>query len=62
VEASALRALRARENRVFGVTVGGVVVVAAVVFVLAAVVAISLPYGEWDAMAYGVWSREIAEH
>jgi hypothetical protein len=47
---------------VFGVTVGGVVVVAAVVFVLAAVVAISLPYGEWDAMAYGVWSREIAEH
>lgn len=43
-------------------TVGGVVVVAVVVFVLAAVVAVSLPYGEWDAMSYGSWSRLIAEH
>jgi hypothetical protein len=47
---------------VLSVTVGGVFVVAVVVFVLAAVVAVSLPYGEWDAMAYGSWSRLIAEH
>src|SRR4029077_539806 len=22
----------------------------------------TLPYGEWDAMAYGTWSRLIADH
>jgi hypothetical protein len=35
----------------------------AVVFVAAAlVVALALPYGEWDAMSFGTWSRLIAEH
>jgi 4-amino-4-deoxy-L-arabinose transferase-like glycosyltransferase len=28
----------------------------------ALVLAIALPYGEWDAMSFGVWSRLIAEH
>ncbi len=35
----------------------------AVLFLAAAlVVALVLPYGEWDAMAFGSWSRQIAEH
>jgi hypothetical protein len=35
----------------------------AVVFVaVALVVALALPYGEWDAMSFGTWSRLIAEH
>jgi hypothetical protein len=62
MEASALRAIRAPENRVLSVTVGSVFLVAAVVFGLAAVVAVSMPYGIWDAMAYGSWSRMIADH
>ncbi|HEX6788983.1 MAG TPA: hypothetical protein VF091_07045 [Gaiellaceae bacterium] len=62
MEASAFQALRARENRLLSATVGGILVVALVVFVLAALVAVLLPYGEWDAMAYGTWSRLIAEH
>ena len=36
--------------------------VAVVFVVLAIVVAIVLPYGSWDAMALGIWSRVIAEH
>lgn len=62
MEASAFQALRARDDRVLSATVAGVFVVAVVVFVLAAIVAVTLPYGEWDAMAYGAWSRMIAEH
>jgi hypothetical protein len=26
------------------------------------VIALALPYGDWDAMSFGVWSRLIAEH
>jgi hypothetical protein len=38
-------------------------VAAAVVLLgLAILVAVALPYGEWDAMAFGAWSRLIAEH
>jgi hypothetical protein len=34
-----------------------------VLFLAAALlVALALPYGEWDAMSFGVWSRVIAEH
>src|ERR1700719_5254830 len=32
------------------------------VLALALVVAIFLPYGEWDAMSFGTWSRLIADH
>jgi hypothetical protein len=35
---------------------------AAVFLIAALVVAVALPYGEWDAMAFGSWSRQIAEH
>ena len=35
---------------------------AVVLLALALVIAIFLPYGEWDAMSYGTWSRLIAEH
>jgi hypothetical protein len=31
-------------------------------FALAVVVAVRLPYGEWDAMSFGAWSRLIASH
>src|SRR5260221_13549619 len=34
----------------------------AVVLVLALLVALVLPYGEWDAMSFGTWSRLIADH
>src|SRR5260221_12127436 len=34
----------------------------AVVLVLALFVALVLPYGEWDAMSFGTWSRLIADH
>jgi hypothetical protein len=37
-------------------------VLVAIVLLLALFVAIVLPYGEWDAMAFGTWSRLIAEH
>jgi hypothetical protein len=33
-----------------------------VVFALSLLVAVVLPYGVWDAMAFGTWSRLIAEH
>jgi hypothetical protein len=33
-----------------------------VLFLLALLVAVTLPYGEWDAMSLGTWSREIAGH
>jgi len=36
--------------------------VAVVFLALALLVAIALPYGEYDAMAFGVWSRLIGEH
>ena len=35
---------------------------AALFILFALVIAIALPYGEWDAMSFGVWSRLIAEH
>lgn len=31
-------------------------------FLVALLIAVALPYGEWDAMALGTWSREIATH
>jgi len=35
----------------------------AVIFLLMTIpIAIALPYGEWDAMSFGTWSRLIAEH
>jgi hypothetical protein len=33
-----------------------------VVLGLSLLVAVALPYGEWDAMSFGTWSRLIAEH
>jgi hypothetical protein len=38
---------------------GGLVLV---VLALALLVAVALPYGEWDAMSFGTWSRLMAEH
>jgi hypothetical protein len=35
---------------------------AVVIFLLACVVAVALPYGDFDAMSLGTWSRQIAEH
>src|SRR5258706_15354751 len=29
---------------------------------VALVIAIALPYGEWDSMSFGTWSRLIADH
>ena len=35
----------------------------ALIFVASAlVIALALPYGEWDAMSFGAWSRQIAEN
>jgi hypothetical protein len=31
-------------------------------FAVALLLAIALPYGDWDAMAFGTWSRLIADH
>jgi hypothetical protein len=33
-----------------------------VLVLCAAAVAVKLPFGEWDAMAYSIWSRQIALH
>ena len=52
----------ARTARALRLTAAAVAVVALVVFVCGLVISIALPYGEWDAMAYGAWSRLIAEH
>ncbi|MGZ4317351.1 MAG: ArnT family glycosyltransferase [Gaiellaceae bacterium] len=35
---------------------------ALVLLALSIVVAVSLPYGDWDAMSFGTWSRLIAAH
>ena len=45
-------------------SVGGSIFVALVLVMLALslLIAVVLPYGEWDAMAFGTWSRLIAEH
>lgn len=44
----------------FRLTAAAVGVVALVVFALGVLVSIVLPYGDWDAMAFGIWSRLIA--
>jgi hypothetical protein len=44
------------------VALWGFMLLAAIVLLLALLVAIVLPYGEWDAMAFGTWSRLVAEH
>jgi hypothetical protein len=44
----------------FRLTALAVAVVALVVFASGALVSVVLPYGDWDAMAYGTWSRLIA--
>jgi hypothetical protein len=38
------------------------VVAASVLLALAFAIALALPYGEWDAMSLGSWSRQIAAH
>jgi 4-amino-4-deoxy-L-arabinose transferase-like glycosyltransferase len=43
-------------------TAVAIATVALVVFGCGLLVSIFLPYGEWDAMAYGTWSRLIADH
>jgi 4-amino-4-deoxy-L-arabinose transferase-like glycosyltransferase len=43
-------------------TAVAIATVALVVFGCGLLVSIALPYGEWDAMAYGTWSRLIADH
>lgn len=48
-----------RSFSVAALLLGGVAVV---LLLLALLVAITLPYGNWDAMALGTWSRLIAEH
>jgi hypothetical protein len=49
----------ARAFRLLLVAAGGVAVV---VLACAVVVAAELPFGEWDALSYGAWAREIASH
>ena len=44
------------------VAAGLIALVAAAAFALALIVAVQLPYGEWDAMSFGAWSRLIATH
>ena len=39
-----------------------VALLALVVFAFGFLISLALPYGEWDAMAYGTWSRLIADH
>ena len=46
----------------FRLTAVAVALVALAVFALGLLVSVALPYGEWDAMAYGTWSRLIADH
>ena len=41
---------------------GAAVVVAIAVFACAVLVAATLPFGEWDAMAFGTWARQMADH
>src|SRR5882724_10556869 len=36
--------------------------ITALFLAFALVIALALPYGDWDAMSFGVWSRLIAEH
>lgn len=50
------------EARAFRLLLGAAGAVALVVLVCAVVVAAELPFGEWDAMSYGIWAREIAAH
>ena len=51
-----------REPIAFRLTALAVGLVALVVLGFGMLISIVLPYGEWDAMGYGVWSRLIAEH
>ena len=51
-----------REPIAFRLTALAVALVALVVFGFGLLISIVLPYGDWDAMGYGVWSRLIAEH
>jgi 4-amino-4-deoxy-L-arabinose transferase-like glycosyltransferase len=39
-----------------------VALLALVVFAFGFLISLTLPYGDWDAMAYGAWSRMIADH
>ena len=50
------------EQRAARLIGGGAVAVAIAIFACAALVAATLPFGEWDAMAFGTWAREIAGH
>jgi len=60
--ASGSRSVASRVAFDLRAVVGLVGLMAGVAFVLALVVAVQLPYGEWDAMSFGAWSRLIATH
>jgi hypothetical protein len=53
--------LRVR-GRSLGVATWAFVALATVVLALALLVALVLPYGAWDAMSFGSWSRAMADH
>jgi hypothetical protein len=46
----------------FRLTAVAVGAIALVVLAFGVAISLFLPYGEWDAMAYGSWSRLIADH
>jgi hypothetical protein len=56
-----------RSGSLFGlrpttIAVAAFVALSVIFLVAALVVAVALPYGEWDAMSFGTWSRLIADH
>jgi hypothetical protein len=53
--------LRVR-GRSLGVATWAFVALATIVLALALLVALVLPYGAWDAMSFGSWSRAMANH
>ena len=50
------------ETRVYRWTALAATLVAATVFCCAVAVAVELPLGDWDSLAFGTWGRSIAEH
>ena len=54
-------AARADDARVYQWVLIATAAVAAAVVLCAILVAAELPFGEWDAMAYGSWARQIAD-
>ena len=62
MDAASRRPIAFSEERAFRWALYAVGAVGIVLVLCAAAVAVKLPFGDWDAMAYAIWSREIAAH